>query len=99
MFKGGEERMIKLDAEQIVAVVFALVGEINAHGETYADMNSRENQTLLTHVIDALVWEIVKNTKFAKRKEDSMNVIGEDAEKFLRYLVEEYSLNDYVRKE
>lgn len=91
--------MSKLDAEQISEVVFALVGDIKAHGETYADMKSRENQTLLTYVIDNLVWALICNTKNAKRGEHSMKVIGEDAMAFLGYLVEEYSLNDYVRKE
>lgn len=91
--------MSKMNSEQIVEVIYALVGDTDAHGESYADMKSRENQKALTEVIDTLVWDVVKNAKYEKRHEYSMKVIGEDARDFLGYLVEEYDLNDYVRKE
>lgn len=91
--------MSKFDAEQIAEVVFALVGDIEAHGETHIDKENRDNQKILTDVVDTLVWSLIQNTKYAKRHEYSMKVIGEDAIEFLGYLVEEYDLNDYVRKE
>lgn len=91
--------MSKLDAGQIVEVVFALVGDIEAHGETRIDTENQDNQKMLTDVVDTLVWSLVQNTKYAKRHEYSMKVIGEDAIEFLGYLVEEYDLNDYVRKD
>lgn len=90
--------MSKLDAEQIVNVIDALVGDIEAYGETHIDTKNRENQKTLTDVIDTLMWMLIKNTHYAKRVEYSMKVIGEDAKDFLGYLVEEYELNDYVRK-
>ena len=92
-------KMIELNAEQISSVVFALVGDTSAHGESYIDKQNRENQQKLTEVIDALLWEVSKNTRYAERAEYTMKVIGNDARDFLRYLVEEYELNNYVRKE
>lgn len=91
--------MIELNAEQISSVVFALVGDTSAYGESYIDGKNREHQKKLTEVIDILMWDVITNTKFASRNEYSMKVIGDDAKDFLGYLVEEYSLNDYVRKE
>lgn len=91
--------MSKLEADQIAEVVFALVGDIEAHGETHIDEKNRDNQKMLTDVVDTLVWSLIQNAKYAKRHEYSMKVIGEDAIEFLGYLVEEYDLNDYVRKE
>ena len=87
------------NSAQIADVVFALVGDITAHGESYIDEQNRENQRKLTEVIDILLWEVSKNTGYAERVEYSMKVIGNDAKDFLRYLVEEYELNNYVRKE
>ena len=89
--------MSKLDSEQIVNVIDALVGDIEAYGESHIDMAHRENQKVLTEVVDTLIWSLVKNTHYAKRAEYSMKVIGEDAKEFLGYLVEEYELNDYTR--
>ena len=89
----------RFDSAQIADLVFALVGDTSAHGESYIDKQNRENQQKLTEVIDALLWEVSKNTGYAKRGEYSMKLIGKDAENFLGYLVEEYELNNYVRKE
>ena len=91
--------MSELNAEQISSVVFALVGDTSAHGESYIDQENREHQKKLTEVIDILMWDVISNTKYASRNEYSMKVIGEDAKDFLGYLAEEYSLNDYVREE
>ena len=87
------------DSAQIADLVFALVGDTSAHGESYIDKQNRENQQQLTEVIDTLLWEVSKNTRYAERVEYSMKLIGKDAENFLGYLVEEYELNNYVRKE
>lgn len=89
----------RFDSAQIADLVFALVGDTSAHGESYIDGQNRENQQKLTEVIDTLLWEVSKNTGYAERAEYSMMVIGNDAKDFLRYLVEEYELNNYVRKE
>lgn len=89
--------MSKLDSEQIVNVIDALVGDIEAHGETHIDTVNMENQKVLTEVVDMLIWSLIKNTYYANRAEYSMKVIGEDAKEFLGYLVEEYELNDYMR--
>lgn len=91
--------MSMLDAEQIADVVFALVGDTDAHGDSYLDKAVRRNQKVLTDVIDTLIYDVYKKTKYANRVEYSMKVIGEDAIEFLGYLVEEYGLNDYVRKD
>ena len=91
--------MSMLDAEQIADVVFSLVGDTDAHGDSYLDEAVRRNLKVLTDVIDTLVYDVYQKTKYAKRVEYSMKVIGEDARDFLGYLVEEYGLNDYVRKE
>lgn len=91
--------MSKFDAEQIAEVVFALVGNTDPYGETYSDKEVRANLHVLTEVIDTLVYDVYKKTKYANRVEYSMKVIGEDAKDFLGYLVEEYGLNDYVRAE
>lgn len=91
--------MSMLEAEQIADVVFALVGDTDAHGDSYLDKAVRRNLTVLTDVIDTLIYDVYKKTKYADRVEYSMKIIGEDARDFLGYLVEEYGLNDYVRKE
>lgn len=91
--------MSMLDAEQIADVVFALVGDTDAHGDSYLDKEVRRNLKVLTDVIDTLIYDVYKKTKYANRVEYSMKIIGEDARDFLGYLVEEYDLNDYVRKE
>ena len=91
--------MSMLDAEQIADVVFSLVGDTAAHGDSYLDEAVRRNLKVLTDVIDTLVYDVYQKTKYANRVEYSMKVIGEDARDFLGYLVEEYGLNDYVRKE
>lgn len=91
--------MSMLDAEQIADVVFSLVGDTGAHGDSYLDKEVRRNLTVLTDVIDTLIYDVYKKTKYADRVEYSMKIIGEDARDFLGYLVEEYGLNDYVRKE
>lgn len=91
--------MRQFDAEQIANLVFALIGDTDAHGDSYLDGNSRRNLKVLTDVIDTLIYDVYKKTKYANRVEYSMKVIGEDAIEFLGYLVEEYDLNDYVRKE
>ena len=91
--------MSRLNAEQITEVVLALVGDIDAHGETHLDDKSRENQRVLADVIDTLVYCVSQNTRYAKRFEHSMKVIGTDAQDFLGYLVEEYGLTDYVRED
>ena len=91
--------MSRLTADQIAEVVLTLVGDIEAHGETHFDEISRKNQRTLTEVIDTLVYKVCKNTVCANRVEYSMRIIGEDAQEFLGYLVEEYDLNDYVEKD
>ena len=91
--------MSKFDAEQIANLVFALIGDTDAHGDSYLDGESRRNQKVLTDVIDTLIYDVYKHTKYTNRVEYSMKIIGEDARDFLGYLVEEYDLNDYVRKE
>ena len=82
--------MSRLDAEQIVEVVMALTGEIEAYGETYADEKSYKNQKVLEQVIFQLVHKLYENTFYAKRPEGSMKEIGEEAKAFLKELADEY---------
>ena len=91
--------MSKLEADQIVEVVFALVGNTEPYGETYKDKETLDNLYVLTEVIDKLIYDVYKKTKYAIRVEYSMCLIGTKAQDFLGYLVEEYGLNDYVREE
>lgn len=91
--------MSKLEADQIVEVVFALVGNTNPYGEMYLDTDTLDNLHVLTEVIDKLIYEVYKKTKYANRAEYPMKLIGKNAQDFLGYLVEEYGLNDYVREE
>lgn len=86
--------MNKLETEQILAVINALVGDIEAYGESHIDERNRENQKTLIEVVYALINMIYHNTKYANRVEYSMKVIGNDAKEFFELLVEEYGLNE-----
>lgn len=88
--------MSKLNTSQIVEVVQALVGETDATGESERDRQVRQNQKLLSDVVDTLLYILVRSTKYAERHEGSIKVIGNDAIEYLGYLVKEYDLNDYV---
>ena len=87
---------MKLTADQISEVVITLTGEIDAWGDSGVDKMRLENQKVLEEVIDKLVYRIFKNRKYKERVEYSMKVIGEDAEEFFKYLVEEYDLGEFV---
>ena len=95
----GEIKEKNMDSETIINVVFKLIGDTEPHGETHIDDVVRDNQKVLTEVIDELVMTIYRNSGYARCPQYSMKVIGEEAEDFLGYLVEEYGLNDFVRKE
>ena len=86
--------MSKLDTEKILDVIDALVGDIEAYGDSYIDERNRENQKTLIEVVCALISMIYDNTGYADRVEYSMKVIGNDAKEFLEHLVKEYSLNE-----
>lgn len=86
--------MSKLETEQILDVINALVGDIEAYGDSYIDERNRENQKTLIEVVYALIDMIYDNTKYADRVEYSMKVIGNEAKKFLEHLVKEYGLNE-----
>lgn len=86
--------MSKLVTEQILDVIDALVGDIDAYGESHIDERNRENQKTLIEVVYALISMIYDNTKYADRVEYSMKIIGNDAKEFLEHLVKEYGLNE-----
>lgn len=88
-----------LSADQITDVVLALVGDTDAYGESHIDKTSLENQKVLTDVIDTLIWEVIKNTKYADRTEYSIRLIGQHARRFLGNMIEEYDLNEYAEEE
>lgn len=91
--------MSKLTAEQIVEVVSELIGYIEPYGSSQIDRERLDNQKKLEEVVDTLVWMLCKNTKYSERNEYSMCKIGDNARDFLGYLVTEYELNNFVRKE
>ena len=91
--------MSRFNAETIADVVFELVGETEAYGDTYIDSVRVKNQQIMCDVIDYLILRVYKNTKYADRNEWSMKDIGMKAREFLGYLVVEYGLNDFVEEE
>ena len=82
--------MSKLSANDIVEVVMALTGEIEAYGSSGIDIERYENQDVLEDVIYKLVGKIYDNTFYANRVEESMKKIGKEAKMFLKELTEEY---------
>lgn len=90
---------MKLSANEISDVVLNLVGEIDAYGDSAIDKMRLENQKILEDVIDSLIFWLMRNIKYKECYQYSMKTIGEDAEDFFRYLVKEYELGNYLRKE
>ena len=91
--------MSNLSGSEIIRVVDALIGEIEAYGDTYVDHDRLNNQMKLKELTEHLIERLADNTGYSKRVEYSMKEIGNDACEFLGYLVEEYGLNDFARKE
>ena len=91
--------MSDLSGSEIIRVVYCMIGATEAYGDSYIDHDRLNNQKKLEELAEWVIAELCRNTKYTSRYEYSMKEIGEDARKFLEYLVEEYGLNDFVRKE
>ena len=66
--------MSKLCANDIVKVVMALTGEIEAYGSSGIDRERYENQDVLEDVVYKLVGKIYDNTFYANRVEGSIDM-------------------------
>lgn len=50
----------KLKTEDIVSVLYNLIGDINVHGETYADNEAFENTIKLLDLLECVLVDIIK---------------------------------------
>lgn len=91
--------MSALSGSEIIRVVDELIGATEAYGDSYIDHDRLNNQKKLEELAECLIADLCSNANYASRHEYSMKEIGEDARQFLGFLVEEYGLNDFVRKE
>ena len=91
--------MSALSGSEIIRVVDELIGATEAYGDSYIDHDRLNNQKKLEELAEWVIAELCRNTKYTSRYEYSMKEIGEDARKFLGFLVEEYGLLDYVERE
>ena len=91
--------MSDLSGSEIIKVVDCMIGATEAYGDSYIDHDRLNNQKKLEELAEWVIAELCRNTKYTSRYEYSMKEIGEDARKFLGYLVEEYGLMDYVERE
>lgn len=91
--------MSDLSGSEIIRVVDCMIGATLPYGDSYIDIERLNNQKKLEELAEGLIADLCSNANYASRHEYSMKEIGEDARKFLEYLVEEYGLNDFVRKE
>ena len=90
--------MSDLSGSEIIRVVDCMIGATEAYGDSYIDHDRINNQKKLEELAEWVIAELCRNTKYTSRHEYSMKEIGEDARKFLEYLVEEYGLLDYVER-
>lgn len=91
--------MSDLSGSEIIRVVDCMIGATEPYGSTHIDHDRLNNQHKLEELAECLIADLCRNANYASRHEYSMKEIGEDARKFLEYLVEEYGLNDFARKE
>ena len=70
-----------------------------AYGDSYIDHDRLNNQHKLQELAEHLIADLCRNASYANRYEYSMKEIGEEARKFLGFLVEEYGLMNYVERE
>jgi len=68
---------------ELSEIVMALVGPVQAVGETREDERRLVNMKVLTGLVDVLLFEINRATRDAGRAEYSMRVIGKHAMDFL----------------
>lgn len=90
--------MSNLSGSEIIRVVDCMIGATMPYGDSYIDIERLNNQKKLEELAEWVIVELCRNTNCASRHEYSMKEIGEDARKFLEYLVEEYGLMDYVER-
>ena len=90
--------MSDLSGSEIIRVVYCMIGATEAYGDSYIDHDRLNNQKKLEELAEWVIVELCRNANYANRHEYSMKEIGEDARKFLEYLVEEYGLIDYVER-
>ena len=86
--------MSDLSGSEIIRVVDELIGATEAYGDSCIDHDRLNNQHKLEELAEWVIAELCRNTKYTSRHEYSMKEIGEDARKFLGFLVEEYGLTD-----
>lgn len=91
--------MSDLSGSEIIRVVDCMIGATEAYGDSYIDHDRLNNQKKLEKLAECLIADLCRNTNYASHHKYSMKEIGEDARKFLEYLVEEYGLLDYVEGE
>ena len=91
--------MSNISGSTIIAVVDELIGYTEPYGDTYVDHDRLVNQQKLKELTEHLIRRLLDSAEGRKRVEYSMKQIGEDAAEFLGYMVEEYGLDEYVRKE
>lgn len=91
--------MSDLSGSEIIRVVGCMIGATEAYGDSYIDHDRLNNQKKLEELAEWVIVELCENANYASRHEYSMKEIGEDAKKFLGFLVEEYGLLDYVEGE
>ena len=91
--------MSDLSGSEIIRVVYCMIGATEAYGDSYIDHDRLNNQKKLEELAECLIADLCSNANYASRHEYSMKEIGEDARKFLGFLVEEYGLMDYVERE
>ena len=90
--------MSDLSGSEIIRVVDCMIGATEAYGDSYIDHDRLNNQKKLEELAEWVIVELCRNANCASRHEYSMKEIGEDARKFLGFLVEEYGLMDYVER-
>ena len=90
--------MSDLSGSEIIRVVYCMIGATEPYGSTHIDHDRLNNQQKLKDLAECVIAELCRNAKYTSRHEYSMKEIGEDARKFLGFLVEEYGLMDYVER-
>lgn len=72
-----------MNSDTIIEVVSALVGEVEAVGETHEDKRRLENLKKMIDLSDHLLQKIYEASLTRYRVEASMKEIGEQAHKYL----------------
>ena len=91
--------MSDISGSEIIRVVDCMIGATMPYGDSYIDIERLNNQKKLEELAECLIADLCRNANYTSCHEYSMKEIGEDARKFLGYLVEEYGLMDYVERE